>query len=71
VNAKPYREAGFSVLKAADIPSILIEAGFMSTKTELQNLQDKAWRKQFAEGVRIGVLNWLVKDETSRALRRQ
>ena len=43
----------------------------MSTKTELQNLQDKAWRKQFAEGVRIGVLNWLVKDETSRALRRQ
>ena len=71
VNAKPYREAGFSVLKAADIPSILIEAGFMSTKTELQNLQDESWRKQFAEGVRLGVLNWLVKDETSRALRRQ
>ena len=71
VNAKPYREAGFSVLKAADIPSILIEAGFMSTKSELQNLQDKAWRQLFAEGVRIGVLNWLAKDETSRALRRQ
>ena len=71
VNAKPYREAGFSVLKAADIPSILIEAGFMSTKSELQNLQDEAWRQLFAEGVRIGVLNWLAKDETSRALRRQ
>ena len=59
------------MLKAADIPSILIEAGFMSTKSELQNLQDEAWRQLFAEGVRIGVLNWLAKDETSRALRRQ
>ncbi len=71
VNARPYREAGFSVLKAADIPSILIEAGFMSTKAELQNLQNETWRKQFAEGVRIGVLDWLAKDEMSSALRRQ
>ncbi len=43
----------------------------MSTKAELQNLQNETWRKQFAEGVRIGVLDWLAKDEMSSALRRQ
>ena len=43
----------------------------MSTNAELQNLQDEIWRKKFAEGVRIGVLDWLVKDESNRTLWRQ
>lgn len=71
VNSKPYRQAGFSVLKAADIPSILIEAGFMSTDLDFQNLQNEAWRKRFAEGVRMGILDWMIKDQSQRVLRRK
>lgn len=71
VNSKPYRKAGFSVLKAADIPSILIEAGFMSTDLDLQNLQNEAWQKRFAEGVRAGIMDWMIKDQIQQALRRK
>ena len=71
VNSKPYRQAGFSVLKAADIPSVLIEAGFMSTDTDLQNLQNQEWRLRFAEGVRIGILEWAMKDQSLKTLRRK
>lgn len=58
VNSRPHRKAGFSVLKAADIPSILIEAGFMSTKKDLQNLQNPQWRQRFAAGVAHGIFAW-------------
>ena len=31
LNRRPYRAAAFSVLKAADIPSVLVEIGFLSS----------------------------------------
>ena len=41
LSSQPLRYAAFSVLKSPDIPSILIEAGFMSTSSDLQNLTTK------------------------------
>lgn len=51
----PLQQAAFSVLKAADIPSILVEAGFLSTDQDLDNLVDPLWRAGFIAGLRDGL----------------
>lgn len=71
MNRRPVRRAAFSVLKAADIPSILIEIGFMSSPRDLKNLQDPDWRENMAQGIRNGLVNWRKADATQRALRRK
>jgi N-acetylmuramoyl-L-alanine amidase len=52
---RPHRYAGFAVLKAPDIPSILVEAGFMSNSAEAQRLNTKAYRQKVARGLRKGI----------------
>lgn len=71
VHKRPLRQAGFSVLKAADIPSVLVEVGFLSTDRDLQNLQDPEWRAKMAQGIRDGVLAWSMADATIEPLRRK
>lgn len=45
---KPHRYAGFAVLKAPDIPSVLVEAGFMSNRQEADMLATSAYQRKFA-----------------------
>ncbi|MEE2944565.1 MAG: N-acetylmuramoyl-L-alanine amidase [Pseudomonadota bacterium] len=71
LNRKPYRQAGFSVLKAADIPSVLIEVGFMSSEKDLTNLKDPEWRNRMAEGIRDGLQAWVIADKAAKDLVRQ
>ena len=71
VHKHPLREAGFSVLKSADIPSILIELGFLSSDTDLIKLQDPEWRARMAAGIRDGVMAWAIEDAAVSQLRRQ
>ncbi|MCX7565265.1 N-acetylmuramoyl-L-alanine amidase [Sulfitobacter sp. F26169L] len=71
MNRKPLREAGFSVLKSADIPSVLIEIGFLSSKRDLANISDPIWRKGMAEGIAQAVLDWRDEDAARAALVRQ
>lgn len=42
---KPHRQAGFAVLKAPDVPSVLIEMGFMSNNSDLKRLTDPEFQK--------------------------
>lgn len=42
----PHRHAGFRVLQAPDVPSILLELGFMSNKEDEKLLLDPVWRKK-------------------------
>lgn len=51
----PHRYAGFAVLKAADIPSILIEAGFMSNKKEAAMLARASYREKIAAAMVRGI----------------
>ena len=44
----PHRHAGFRVLTAPDVPSILLELGFMSNKDDEKLLIDPAWQKKVA-----------------------
>ena len=71
VNTKPLRHANFSVLKSPDVPSILIEVGFMSTQSDLENLLDETWRENFVQGVRNGIIKWVGEDSIVAPLRRQ
>ncbi|MBB95279.1 MAG: N-acetylmuramoyl-L-alanine amidase [Rhodobacteraceae bacterium] len=71
MNRRPLRLAGFSVLKAADIPSVLIEIGFLSSPRDLENLQDAEWRGRMAEAIRAGLQAWDVADTARRDLVRQ
>lgn len=47
----PLKAAGFKVLTAPDVPSVLIELGYMSTKDDLKQLNSPAWRARTAQAV--------------------
>lgn len=68
VNNRPLRSAGFSVLKSADIPSVLVEIGFLSSKRDLKNLVDPEWRAKAARGILNGLIAWRAQDDSRRAL---
>jgi N-acetylmuramoyl-L-alanine amidase len=40
----PLKSAGFKVLKAPDVPSVLIELGYVSNKADLEQLVSESWR---------------------------
>jgi N-acetylmuramoyl-L-alanine amidase len=44
----PHRHAGFRVLQAPDVPSILLELGFLSNKEDEKLLLDPVWRERVA-----------------------
>ena len=71
LSSQPLRYAAFSVLKSPDIPSILIEAGFMSTSSDLQNLTTKKWRREFADSLTEAISRWHVRDKENRVLLRE
>ncbi|HIP24052.1 MAG TPA: N-acetylmuramoyl-L-alanine amidase, partial [Rhodobacteraceae bacterium] len=61
---------GFRVLRAPDIPSVLIELGFMSDETDLEKLQDPAWQLDMVENLRDGLSRWLQVEDEMRGLLR-
>ena len=63
LNPTPLRKANFSVLKLPSVPSILIETGFMSTSSDLRNLQDRNWAEKFALAISSGILEWVAEDQ--------
>jgi N-acetylmuramoyl-L-alanine amidase len=48
---RSHRFAGFAVLKAPDVPSVLLEMGYLSNPTEEKNLKSKAHRRKIAAAV--------------------
>ncbi len=71
MNRKPLRQAGFSVLKSADIPSVLLEIGFLSSARDRKNLADPAWRAGMAKAVADAILLWRDADAARAQLLRQ
>jgi len=47
----PIKSAGFRVLRAPDVPSALIELGYVSNKDDLKSLMSDAWREQMATSI--------------------
>jgi N-acetylmuramoyl-L-alanine amidase len=50
-----HRFAGFAVLKAPDIPSVLVEIGFLSNASEEKLLKSRAYRDKVVSGVASGI----------------
>ncbi|UVS96905.1 N-acetylmuramoyl-L-alanine amidase [Burkholderia glumae] len=48
-------QAGFAVLKAPDIPSILVETAFISNPEEERRLNDETYREQMADAIFRGI----------------
>jgi N-acetylmuramoyl-L-alanine amidase len=49
------RRARFAVLRGAEMPAALIEAGFMSHPTEARKIYDAAYRRQMAQAIVEGI----------------
>jgi N-acetylmuramoyl-L-alanine amidase len=45
-------------LKSPDIPSVLVEIGFLSSERDRKNLVDREWRLRMAHGIRNGLRAW-------------
>jgi len=51
LHKQPLKSAGFKVLLAPDVPSVLVELGYMSTKDDLKQLNSTAWRARTAQAL--------------------
>ena len=71
LHKRPHLSAGFTVLKAPDIPSVLVELGFMSNEHDLKNLLNKKWRAQVIEGLVAALDVWAVEDAAQALLLRK
>jgi len=54
----PVRQADFFVLQAPDVPSVLVELGFMSNPSDVANLQESEWRRRSAEAIARGIASY-------------
>lgn len=48
LHKKPLKSAGFVVLKAPDVPSVLVELGYMTNRSDLKLLTTDSWRTKAA-----------------------
>jgi len=53
-------QAGFAVLKSPDIPSILVETGFISNPTEASKLATRSYRQKMARMIHAGVKDYFL-----------
>jgi N-acetylmuramoyl-L-alanine amidase len=51
MHKNPLKSAGFRVLKAPDVPSVLVELGYVSNKDDLEHLQSDNWRSRTVASV--------------------
>jgi N-acetylmuramoyl-L-alanine amidase len=57
----PLKSAGFKVLKAPDVPSVLIELGYVSNKDDLEHLVSEHWRSRTAGSVAHAIDTYFAK----------
>ncbi len=58
LNTRPHRRGNFFVLKAPDLPSVLVELGFLSSARDRHRFADPAWRDETIGGIVEGILAW-------------
>jgi N-acetylmuramoyl-L-alanine amidase len=57
----PMKSAGFRVLKAPDVPSVLVELGYVSNKADLQHLVSESWRSRTVGSMAQAIDTFLAK----------
>ena len=71
LHGRPRGAGAFSVLKAADFPSVLLEVGFLSEGGDLENILDPDWRGRMQAAITAAVISWAEADAAAQALSRQ
>lgn len=66
MHGRPVQRATYSVLKSPDIPSVLLELGFISDHDDRANLLNPEWRGRMVRVVTEAVTGW-ARDEAARA----
>jgi N-acetylmuramoyl-L-alanine amidase len=55
LSPKPQRQAGFRVLRAADMPAVLVELGYLSSRKDLDLLTSNEWRDRAANSMAAAI----------------
>ena len=55
LNKNPRREAGFKVLRAHDVPSVLLELGYLSSRKDLDLLISDEWRSKAIASMAVAI----------------
>lgn len=55
LNKNPHRQARFQVLRAHDVPSVLVELGYLSSKQDLDLLMSEEWRGKMVSAMSAAV----------------
>ncbi len=55
-------QAGFAVLKAPDVPSILVETAFISNPEEEKRLKDSAYQEKMSAAILAGIKRYLAQN---------
>jgi N-acetylmuramoyl-L-alanine amidase len=55
-------QAGFAVLKAPDIPSVLVETAFISNPDEEIKLRSEAYQEELADALMRGIVRYFSKN---------
>ncbi len=55
----PLKSAGFRVLRAPDVPSVLVELGYVSNREDLHSLLSDSWRNHTAEAMAQAIDSYL------------
>lgn len=61
LHKKPLKSAGFRVLKAPDVPSVLIELGYVSNRQDLKQLVSDSWRSRAGDAIVQAVNTYFAK----------
>ncbi|MFZ2065132.1 MAG: N-acetylmuramoyl-L-alanine amidase [Xanthobacteraceae bacterium] len=59
LHKEPIKAAGFRVLKAPDVPSVLVELGYVSNREDLRSLMSDTWRNRTADSIAKAVDTYL------------
>lgn len=62
LHKKAVEQAGFAVLKAPDVPSILVETAFISNPEEEAKLRDPGYQTQLVEALATGIARYFAKN---------
>ncbi|HWA19671.1 MAG TPA: N-acetylmuramoyl-L-alanine amidase [Devosia sp.] len=54
----PVRQADFFVLQAPDVPSLLVELGFLSNAKDITNLESDSWRDEVVAAIAKGIADY-------------
>ncbi len=59
LHSKRVEQAGFAVLKSPDIPSVLVETGFITNRSEEKRLLSSRFQQQLAQQIYAGIVDYI------------